>query len=80
VIEVIVEHGVVTLTGEVENEEAHTAAEEIAHQHAEVISVVNALEVRPRSKNMDAMTYMYGPLIGQARIEGLVGSHAPSGY
>lgn len=80
VIEVIFERGVATLMGEVENEQVHTAAEEIAHHHAEVVTVVNALEVRPKSRNLDAMADMFGTLIGQAHIEGPVGIHAPFGY
>jgi hypothetical protein len=80
VIEVIFEHGVVTLSGEVENEQAHTAAEEIAHHHADVVSVVNALEVRPKSRNLDAMTNMFRSLIGQTRSAISVGGHMPFGY
>lgn len=48
VVEVVYERGVVTLLGAVRSEIAHAAAEEIAHRHPSVSSVVNALEVRPR--------------------------------
>lgn len=79
-IEVIFERGVVTLMGEVENEQARAAAEEIAYLRADVVTVVNALEVRPKSKNLEAMVAMFGSLIGQAHIEGSVGNHVPFGY
>jgi hypothetical protein len=66
VIEVVYERGVITLTGEVENESAHVAAEEIAHRHEGVVSVVNALEVRPKPDTLDTITRVFGQLTGQA--------------
>lgn len=54
VIEVVYEHGVVTLTGEVANEAIHAAAERVAHAQPGVLSVVNALEVRAKERNVDA--------------------------
>jgi hypothetical protein len=65
VIEVVYEHGVITLMGEVESELAHTAAEEIAHCHDGVVSVVNALEVRPELSNTDTMANALGQLVEQ---------------
>ncbi len=47
VIEVTSDHGVVTLSGEVSSAEVRRAAEEIARQQEGVISVINALEVKP---------------------------------
>ncbi len=46
VIEVINEHGIVTLVGMVADGKTHAAAEKIAAEHQGVISVVNALKVR----------------------------------
>jgi uncharacterized protein YrrD len=66
VIEVIYEHGVVTLIGEVDSELVHRAAEEIAHQHARVVSVVNALEVRPKDAIIDTMASTVGQLVAYA--------------
>jgi hypothetical protein len=66
VIEVIHDQGVITLTGEVDNELAHIAAEEIAHRHQGVTSVVNALEVRPEPSNFDTMTTVLGELVNHA--------------
>ena len=43
-----------TLTGEVENEAIHAAAERVAHAQPGVLSVVNALEVRSRERTIDA--------------------------
>jgi hypothetical protein len=63
VIEVVYDAGVVTLTGTVENEVAHLAAEEIAHRHERVVSVVNALEVRPEPDELVAALNEYGQLI-----------------
>jgi uncharacterized protein YrrD len=80
VIEVVYERGVITLTGEVESELAHTAAEEIAHRHEGVVSVVNALEVRPRPSNVDTMTNGPGQLVEQGysalfNVDHLAGGH-----
>lgn len=47
-VEVVFDNGVATLLGEMESEEAHNAAEEVAHTHPHVMSVVNALEVRSK--------------------------------
>jgi uncharacterized protein YrrD/predicted DNA-binding antitoxin AbrB/MazE fold protein len=60
VIEVIYECGVLTLMGPVENEEAHRAAEEIAHRHERVVSVVNALEVRSKPDVIDTVASTLG--------------------
>jgi osmotically-inducible protein OsmY len=64
-IEAVYEQGVITLSGEAAGEEAHRAAEEIAHQHEHVVSVVNALEVQPKLTTMDtvvdALIQMTGP-------------------
>ncbi|NPA90616.1 MAG: BON domain-containing protein [Chloroflexi bacterium] len=46
-IEVVSEHGIVTLSGVVPSEEVKRAAEEIARRQKGVITVINALEVRP---------------------------------
>jgi uncharacterized protein YrrD len=66
VIEVIYDQGVITLIGEVESELAHGAAEEIAHRHRGVMSVVNALEVRPGPSNLETMAMALGQLANQA--------------
>lgn len=50
VIEVVDEHGVVTLSGEVESVEVRKAAEEIASQQPGIITVINALEVKPHEE------------------------------
>ncbi|HXF64305.1 MAG TPA: BON domain-containing protein [Caldilineaceae bacterium] len=63
VIEAVYECGVLTLTGEVENELAHVAAEEIAHRHERVMSVVNALEVRPKEDAVARMTRELGEMM-----------------
>jgi osmotically-inducible protein OsmY/sporulation protein YlmC with PRC-barrel domain len=47
VIEVINEQGIVTLRGEVDSAEIRAAAEEFAARQPGVLSVVNALEVKP---------------------------------
>jgi osmotically-inducible protein OsmY len=47
VIEVVNERGVVTLKGEVDSAEVREVAEEIAKEQPGVLSVVNALEVKP---------------------------------
>lgn len=47
VIEVINEQGIVTLRGEVDSAEVRAVAEEIAASQPGVLSVVNALEVKP---------------------------------
>lgn len=46
-IEVSSEHGVVTLSGTVPSEEVKRAAEEIARRQRGVVSVINALHVKP---------------------------------
>jgi hypothetical protein len=66
VIEAVYERGVLTLTGEVENEPAHTAAEEIAHRHPQVMSVVNALEVLPKADTITLLTKEFGRLLVEA--------------
>lgn len=53
VIEVINDRGIVTLSGNVPSVEVRTAAEEIAEHQAGVITVVNALEVKPREDEED---------------------------
>ena len=47
VIEVVNERGMVTLKGEVDSAEVREAAEEIAEEQPGVLSVVNALQVKP---------------------------------
>jgi osmotically-inducible protein OsmY len=47
VIEVISDGGVVNLDGQVDSAEVREAAEEIAAQQPDFISVINALEVAP---------------------------------
>jgi sporulation protein YlmC with PRC-barrel domain len=63
VIEVVYERGVITLTGEVENESAHVAAGEIAHRHESVVSLVNALEVRPKPDAGGSVARLFGHLV-----------------
>lgn len=62
VIEVVYEHGIVTLLGNVESEFVHTVAEEIAHNHARVLSVVNALEVHPEPSRTEKLTSVLGTI------------------
>jgi osmotically-inducible protein OsmY len=69
VIEVVFERGVITLMGQVEGELAHTAAEEIAHCHEGVVSVVNALEVRPGPRNLDNVASVLGQLFTLDRVQ-----------
>jgi hypothetical protein len=66
VIEAIFEQGVITLMGEVENERIHRAAEEVAHRHDRVVSVVNALEVRSKPDTVETLTSAFGQLIDRA--------------
>lgn len=62
-IDAVYERGVLTLMGEVETEAAHVAAEEIASRHEQVMSVVNALEVRPKEEVMVTMTKELGKIL-----------------
>ncbi len=64
VIEVVFDNGVVTLSGEVENQTIRAAAEEIVHAHPGVVSVVNALEVRSRPW-VDELGQSVGSILGQ---------------
>lgn len=50
VIEVINEHGIITLSGDVESVAVRQAAEEIAEQQPGVVAVINALEVKPQEE------------------------------
>jgi sporulation protein YlmC with PRC-barrel domain len=54
-IDVLFDQGVVTLLGRVEETPARAAAEEIAHQNENVISVINALEVRPKEEIVEVV-------------------------
>lgn len=78
VIEAVYERGVITLMGEVENELAHTTAEEIAHRHERVVSVVNALEVRPKADIVDRVTSAFGQLIEHAYGAEAGAKHEPN--
>jgi hypothetical protein len=60
VIQVVNDRGVITLSGIVENEEAHASAAEIARRHEGVISVVNALEVQQKSPFYDSAVRAFG--------------------
>jgi hypothetical protein len=80
VVEVIHDQGVITLMGEVNSELAHSAAEEIAHRHQGVTSVVNALEVRPKPSNLDTMTTVLGQLVNHAFGATVDVDHVPSIY
>lgn len=53
VIEVINDRGVVTLSGHVASAQIRRAAQEIASRQTGVITVINALEVKPREKEED---------------------------
>jgi len=66
VIQVVYDRGVITLSGIVENEEAHASAEEIARRHEGVVSVVNALEVQQRSPFYDSVVHTFGGLMQRA--------------
>ena len=57
-IDVASEHGVVTLSGVVPSEEVKRAAEEIARRQKGVITVINAIEVRP-----EAFEYWTPPVV-----------------
>jgi hypothetical protein len=62
VIEVINEYGLVTLKGQVDNQEISATAEKIAQQQPGVISVINALKIDPD----EATTYLrYRHLFGR---------------
>jgi len=63
VIQVVYDRGVITLSGIVENEEAHASAEEIARRHEGVVSVVNALEVRQKSPFFDSVVHTFEGLM-----------------
>jgi hypothetical protein len=63
VIEIVYDREVITLMGNVESELAHAAAEEIAHQHEGVVSVVNALEVQPKPDAAQRMARVFGQLL-----------------
>jgi uncharacterized protein YrrD len=78
VVEVVHDQGVITLMGEVDNELAHIAAEEIAHRHQGITSVVNALEVRPKSGNLETMTTVLGQLVNHAFGAVVNVDHVPS--
>jgi sporulation protein YlmC with PRC-barrel domain len=65
VIEVVYERGVLTLMGVVESELVHTAAEEIARQQEGVLTVVNALEIRPKAATVETAADAFGRLIRQ---------------
>lgn len=67
-IEVVCEQGMITLLGDVGNVVAHAAAEEIAHQHARVKSVVNALEVHVLPDSVTAISSTFGQLMEYAFI------------
>jgi hypothetical protein len=69
VIEVVYDRGVITLSGIVENEEAHTSAEEIARRHEGVVSVVNALEVRQESPFYDSAAHAFGGLLQRPYLQ-----------
>lgn len=60
VIEVINKQGIVTLKGQVDSPEVREAAEEIAAQQPGVISVINALEVKP---DEDTESLKWRPLV-----------------
>jgi len=66
VIQVVYDRGVITLSGNVENEEAHASAEEIARRHEGVVSVVNALEVQQKSPFYDSVVHTFGGLMQRA--------------
>jgi hypothetical protein len=66
VIQVVYDRGVITLTGIVENEEAHASAEESARRHEGVVSVVNALEVQQKSPFYDSVVHTFGGLMQRA--------------
>lgn len=72
--DVAFEGGVLTLRGDVMDEAVHQAAEEVAHAHPEVLSVVNALEVHPVAhdenqvaESQTAMLRMMGAMEQSAR-------------
>lgn len=63
VIEVVFEGGVATLGGTVESEVVHRAAEAIAAADSRVVSVVNALEVRPSAAGQDILQTAEGGMM-----------------
>lgn len=69
IIEVVYEQGVVTLLGEVDNEAIHKTAEQVAHSQKGVLSVVNALEVRPEETSIDMAASIVTNLLRNTQIE-----------
>ena len=69
IIEVVFEQGVVTLLGEVDNAAIHTTAEQIAHSQPGVLSVVNALEVRPEDSTVDMAASIVTNLLRNTTVE-----------
>jgi osmotically-inducible protein OsmY len=66
VIDVISDRGLVTISGNVDTEEIREAAEEIAAAQDGVVSVINALEVRPDDiTGTLAPGLLGGPYVGQ---------------
>ncbi len=64
-IEVASEHGIVTLSGVVPSEEVKRAAEEIARRQKGVVTVINALEVRPEAFEYWTPPLAASPLVRQ---------------